>query len=259
MTHDTLLLIGRETAGARAVLERQADRLDRRGVADDVRVATYNSEPVRELKGPLRELSTDRVFAVPAVVAHSYETTDAIPAALSYVSGDVHYCEPLGESPNVTDALVQRASAHYDPAEDVSLVLVGLGSSSKPFAEQAVERHAARIRETTAFGEVVSSYLMQNPAVECVRYNVTNERVVAVPVFVTPSAATSEQIPAKLELDRGGMAYADVLGDHDEVTDAIHATVEQRRVLAEEGGAGTSFEDSLVESRRPVATDGEGR
>ncbi|MFB6220887.1 MAG: CbiX/SirB N-terminal domain-containing protein [Halolamina sp.] len=258
MTHDTLLLIGRASTATTAVLDRQAERLDRRGVVDDVRVATYDAEPVRELKAEFRALAADRVFAVPAVVAHSYETTDAIPAALSYVPGEVCYCEPLGGSPNITDALVERAADHYEPAEDVSLVLVGLGSSSKPFPEQAVEHHAARIRESAAFGEVVSSYLMQNPAVECVRYNVTNERAVAVPVFVTPSTATTERIPAKLELDRGGMAYADVLGDHPEVTDAIHATVERRRVLADEGGT-HSFEDSLVESSQPVATDGEGR
>jgi len=73
-------------------------------------------------------------------------------------------------------------------------VFIGFGSSSKPFAERAV----------------------------------------AVPVFVTPSEATREEIPAKLELDRGGIRYADVLGDHQAVTDAIQATVEQRRVLVEE-------------------------
>ncbi len=259
MTDEALLLIGRGTARARELYETHAHRLRRRCGVDEVRVVTYESEPVRELRDELSTVAADRVFALPMCVAHTYDTVDGLPAALSYVSGEVRYCEPPGRSPAVTDVLARRATGLVPADEDASLVVAGFGSSSKPYHRQAVEYHAARLREESAYGEVLTCYLLQNPAVECVRYNVSTGRAVVVPLFLTPTEATEEEIPAKLELDRGGVEYADPLGDARRVTDAIHAEVEKQRVLAGGGdGASASFESSLTDTRRPVATDGEG-
>lgn len=257
MTNETLLLIGRNAQNAREVYETHADRLASRADVDDVRVATYDAEPVRELRETFAELDGERVYAVPLTAAHTFETTDGVPAALSYVPGEVRYCEPVGRSPAVTDALAQRAADVVRTGDNASLVLVGFGSSSRPYQRQTTEYHAARLSDRSAYGEVLTCYLLQNPAVECVRYNTSTGRTVAVPLFLTECEATEEEIPAKLELDRGGIAYADPLGDHARVTDAIHAEVERQRVLAT-GGEASSFETELVQSRQPVATDGEG-
>jgi len=129
---------------------------------------------------------------------------------------------------------------------------VGFGSSSKPHHRQLVEYHASRLREQTAYGEVVRCYLLQNPAVECVRYNITNPSAVAVPLFMHSSSATEEEIPEKLELDRGGIEYATPLGDAPRVTDALAAEVEKQRTLGPTAG-------SSVDGQQPVATDGDGR
>jgi sirohydrochlorin ferrochelatase len=259
MSRDTLLLVCRDHDG-RTVTETHRERLRSRNVADEVAVASYEHEPVRELRDELQAIDADRVFAVPMSVAHSQVTTDAIPSALSYVPGTVEYCEPIGRSPAVTRAVFERATARVQAAADASLVLVGFGSSGTPFNRQAVEYHAARIRRQSAFGEVVPCYLMQNPAVECVRYNVTNDRAVATPLFVEPSAATDEEIPAKLELDRGGIEYADPLGDHRLVTDAIESELAKQRVLADaDQPAPQSFEATLTAQSQPLATDGEGQ
>lgn len=259
MTHDALLLVGREANDARQVLETHADRLLDRGVATEVVVATYADEPGPELRDQLRAVTADRVFAVPMAVAHTHDTVDAIPAALSYVPGDVHYCEPLGRSPALTDALVRRAADRLPPRDDVSLIVVAFGSSSKPYFRQTAEYHAARIREGTDFGEVVTCFLLQNPAAECVRYTVSGDRAVAVPLFLARSPATEREIPEKLELDRGSIEYAAPLGGATRVTDAIHAEVERQRVLTgdDDGGIG-SFEATLTAGRRPVVTDGDG-
>lgn len=259
MTSDALLLIGRGTTHARGVYETHANRLLRRGVVDDVHAATYETEPVRELRERLAAIEADRVYAVPMYPAHTHDTLGDLPAALSYVPGEVRYCEPLGRSPAVTEVLTRRASERAPADEDVSLVLVGFGSSSKPYQRQTAEYHAARIREQSGYGEVVPCYLLQNPAVECVRYNVSNSRAVAVPLFVARNEATEEQIPERLELDRGGIEYADPFGDHPRITDAIHAEVEKQRVLARDGDTSSaSFEAQLTRNSHPVATDGEG-
>lgn len=253
MTDDTLLLIGRGTARAQRTLETHADRLRRRGL--DVEVVTYEHEPVRELRNELPDIEGDRVFALPMRAAHSHETIEDIPAALSYVPGEIRYCEPVGRSPAVTDVLISRGEARVPADDDAALVLVGFGSGSKPQSRRTTEYHATRIREGSDYGEVVTCYLLQNPAVECARYNVSTDRAVAVPLFVTANAATEEQIPAKLELDRGGIAYADPLGEHERVTDAVRGEFERQRALAERDipPAGVTIGD-----RQPVATDGEG-
>ncbi|WP_049916671.1 CbiX/SirB N-terminal domain-containing protein [Halogeometricum pallidum] len=259
MTTESLLLIGRDTRNAREVLEVHAERLRRRSVVDTVAVATYESEPIRELRAQFERIAADAVYAVPMCTAHTHETIRDIPAALSYVAGDVRYCEPLGQSPAVTEAIEERGAALARPSDDVSLILVGFGSSSKPYHRQTVDYHAARLREQSEYGEVLTCYLLQNPTVECVRYNTTKTRSVAVPVFLARSEATERRIPDELELARGGIEYADPYGAHGRITDAVHAEVEKQRALARNDASPTaSFEGRLTETHRPVATDGEG-
>ncbi|WP_244531651.1 sirohydrochlorin chelatase [Halogranum amylolyticum] len=155
--------------------------------------------------------------------------------------------------------LLEKASTHVPATGETSLVLVGFGSSSKPYHRQAANYHAARLREQSDYGEVLTCYLIQNPTVECIRYNVSNPRAVAVPLFVSRTEATERRVPEELELDRGGIEYADPFGDHPRITDAIHAEVEKQRALAYgDTSASRSFEAQLTRTCRPVATDGEG-
>jgi sirohydrochlorin ferrochelatase len=258
MTHETVLLVGRRGENTEAVLGTHAERLRTRGVADDVVTATYDHEPIRELRETLSALSADRVYALPAALAHSYETTEDLPAALSYVPGEVRYCEPLGRSPAVTGVVEDRATERVPAEPSSSLVLVGFGNSSQSYHRQAAEYHATRLRERTAYGEVRTCFLLQNPAVECVRYNVSGKRVVAVPLFASRSDATEREIPEKLDLDRGGIEYADPFGTHPGVTDAFEAEVTRQRVLSAGGSTPSTFESTLTSSRTPLATDGEG-
>jgi sirohydrochlorin ferrochelatase len=278
MTSETLLLVGREARGAREAFRVHADRLaDRTGI--DVEIACYAEEPGRELRDRFREIDADVTYAVPMCAAHGYDTVDAIPAALSAIPGDVRYCDPVGTSPAVTDVIAARADAARavagestaadrgaaDGDADVSLVLVAFGSSSKPHGRRMAEYHADRLRSRPEYAEVVPCYLLQNPAVECVRYAVTGDRIVAVPLFVTRSAATEDRIPTELELDRGGIAYAEPFGDHPRLTDAIHAEVEKQRALAADGrsdGPGSErvapSDDRSPTTNRAIVTDGEG-
>jgi len=256
MTTESIVLIGRERSATGELFEIHAGRLADRIAVDAVETATYETEPVRELRGQLRDISADRVYAVPMRIAHNHNTTRGVPAALSHISGETIYCEPPGGSDAVTDVIEQKASSLVSARAESSLVLVGFGSNSQPEGRRTTEQHAARLRERTDYGEVVSCYLLQNPAVECARYNVSNPAAVAVPLFLGESEATAERIPAQLELDRGGMEYAGALGSHPRITDAIYAEIEKQRAL--DATAAESFEAELARTRRPVATDGDG-
>ncbi|MFB6223382.1 MAG: CbiX/SirB N-terminal domain-containing protein [Haloarcula sp.] len=256
MPHDTLLLIGRDTSRA-APYETHAHRLRERGVATDVTVLTYDHEPQRELRDDLVAVDADRVFALPLTVAHDHTTVTDVPAALDNIDAETHYCEPVGRSPLLTEALRDRAASAVPENAETSVALVAFGSSGKPYQRQVTEYHAERLRERSAFGEVEPCYLLQNPAVECVRYNLTRNRAVAVPLFLAPSDATAEQIPTKLDLDRGGLSYTEPLDDHALVTEAIATAVETARTMAD-ANAPQTFEAALAATSQPMATDGEG-
>lgn len=256
MTTESIVLIGRERSESEAFFETHAGRLAEQTAVDAVKTATYETEPVQELRGQLRDLSAERVYAVPMRVAHNHDTTRGVPAALSHISGEVLYCEPPGGSDAVTDVIEQKAGSLVSPQPETSLVLVGFGSNSQPDHRKTTEHHADRLRDRTEYGEVVSCYLLQNPAVECARYNISNPAAVVVPLFFGESEATAERIPAQLELGRGGIEYAAPLGCHPRITDAIRAEIERQRALDE--SAPEPFEAELARTRQPVATDGDG-
>jgi sirohydrochlorin ferrochelatase len=259
MTEDALVLIGREGTHAPETLRTHARRLEGRGTVETVHVARYAEEPVRELRDELRTISADRVYVLPACLAHDRETTDVLPGVFGHLAGDVRYCEPVGRSPAVTRLILERATTHVDADDDTTVVLVGQGSSSQPYHRQVTDYHARRIEERSSFAAVESCYLLQNPAVECVRYNVHTDEAVAVPLYVERNETTAERIPAKLELGRGGIAYADPFGDHPLLTDAIQAEIDRQRVFGADGRTHpSSFEETLVQHHRSVATDGEG-
>ena len=192
-------------------------------------------------------------------MAHTNESTTALPSSFVATDSEVQYCEPVGRSPAVTRAIRDRAVERAGADSATTLVLVAFGNTTGTYHRQVTEYHAARLRDGTDYGDVVACYLTQNPAVECVRYNVHTESAVAVPLFLAPSAATEESIPSKLELDRGGIAYADHLGTHPSVTDAVQDRLETRRIVAESAPGPASFEAALAETARPLATDGDGR
>ena len=234
---DTLLLAGR--AHTREIAQRHAARLRDRGVVDRVVVETYDRSPAElDVEGD------DSTYVVPMAVAPDRDTARGIPGALPAA----RHCEPVGTSPAVTRALAARAREAVPAREDASLALVAFGDTSREGQRRTTEDHAARLRQRTEYGEVTTAYLLQNPAVECVRYNLGGERAVAVPFFLAPCEETERALPEKLELDRGGLTYADPLGDHEAVTDAIEAELARARAV----GSGTA-------SIRPVAADGSGQ
>jgi len=254
MTTEHLILIGRESHDAQEVYETHADRLADRGVVDQVTVETYEHEPRYELRDRLTGIDAERVYAVPMRATHGSDTAEEIPAALSAVPGEVSYCDLVGRSPAVTDALLDRARSHVAATEErqASLILIGSGSGRSPDGYRTMECQADLLRDGTEYEEVVTAYLTRDPAVECVRYNLSEPRAVAVPMFLTANRATETQIPDRLCPDRSGIECASPLGTHARVTDAIEAEVEKQRVL----NAGGESKQTLAENGRPLAANG---
>lgn len=247
MSRETLILIGRDEV--ESVAQQHADRLRNTDIADTVTTVTYETEPEPELADALSAVRGQRTYAVPLCFAHTLETLKDIPRALSRLSVETRYCDPIGESPAVTDTIRTRARRASDAD---ALVLVAFGNSRDDHARQAVTFHADRLRDE--FDEVRTAYLLQSPAVECARYTLEADHAVVCPLFVAECEATRTQIPDQLELHRGGLEYASPLGTDSAVTRAIYYQVERERILAKSEMSTPGLD--LVANADPVATDG---
>ena len=260
MTPNTLLLVGRQTAESPQLIQTHAARLRDRNVAGTVRVETYDGTWDEPVGDTAPERVDEPVLVVPLTVAYTNEMRHVIASIARRWGEAVSLCDPIGHSPALTDIIAERADEHADRPEATSLLLVGLGSGSLSDQRRTVEYHEQRLRDRTAYDEVRSCYVLQDPVVECARYNVSNEAVVAVPVFVAPSPVTGTTIPEKLGIDRGGIDYAPPIGAHERLTDAIHAEVVRHRALEQlsaEHSADRVSRPPVVRAR-PVVTDGQG-
>ncbi|MFB6183492.1 MAG: CbiX/SirB N-terminal domain-containing protein [Haloarculaceae archaeon] len=226
---DALLLVGRRTERSGEVLSTHARRLRERAAADAVHVVQYTQNPTRTVTTALDDVEAETAVVIPIVVDREHFPTDAVAAA---TPTGVRVSEPIGHSPAVTDLLLDRAHAAADAPTETSLVLVGLGRGGAASTERAVESHAARVRASACFDQVVTGYLVADPSVECVGYEVVNDDVVVVPLFVADDESVTERVPDRLRLPNRTVAYTSPLGTHDLLTRAIEAELARQCVLA---------------------------
>jgi sirohydrochlorin ferrochelatase len=237
MTSRIIVLVKRQQEQSDKTVETHAERLRDREVAESVVVERYPDATERaDLTVDYSERDTEEVYVVPMVSAQTKGTQQAMTTMAEYIAGSATFCNPVGYSPFVTDIIVDRASEVVEPAADVSLILISLGSSSLPYQRRMLCYHRTRLLEQTAYGEVTISHLLQDPTVECARHNVSNEHTVAVPVFVSSNVTTREEIPQKLGVDSGNIDYTDPLGTHLRLTDAIQAEVAKQRAIRDQRG-----------------------
>jgi sirohydrochlorin ferrochelatase len=236
MIDGTLLLVGRHTDGSSRAIDAHAERLRDRGVAASVRGVRYDRTHAVDGDGTaLSEASAHDdgdVFLLPAVVANTRGTRHAVRSIAASISAPVCVCDPIGRAPVVSRLLLERAEEAAEPSGDTALVLVGFDSeSSPPESRETLEYHARRLRERSGYGDVGSCYLLRDPSVECAQYNVSERRIAVVPAFVSPGPAIEAEIRAKIRDDSDRVSYADPLGTHPRLTDAMHAAVTKRCVL----------------------------
>ena len=109
-----------------------------------------------------------------------------------------------------------------------ALVIVGHGSHLNEDSSQPVYEHAARIRETGEFDEVVECFWKEEPSMRHVLDTVESEDVCVVPAFISEGYFTQQVIPRELGLEgplttKGGktVRYAGPLGTFEGMPDVI--------------------------------------
>jgi len=235
MINGTLLLVGRHTNGSSQALEVHAERLRDRDIAASVRVAHYDRTHAIDGDGTALSktgaLDDGEVFLLPVLMTNTRGAEHAVRAIATSIPNSVCVCDPIGRVPAVSRLLLERAAETAQPTEDTALVLVGFGSGSAPGSRETLKYHERRLRKRSDYADVRSCYLLQDPAAECVRYNVSRRRMVVVPAFVSPGPAIRTEIRAKIRDDRGRVAYAEPIGTHSLLTDAMYAAVAKQYIV----------------------------
>ncbi|MBB6734021.1 sirohydrochlorin chelatase [Cohnella zeiphila] len=123
------------------------------------------------------------------------------------VESRLTYGRPIGDDPEIVDALLDKLAASglsEEPARE-GLLLIGHGSEEAWFYEKwrsGLEGLAARMKQRGGFADATAALLRPDEAADRVRAmrsgSGTELRVLAVPVFVSEGYFTSEVIPKRL-------------------------------------------------------------
>src|SRR5215203_2933983 len=109
-----------------------------------------------------------------------------------------------------------------------ALVIVGHGSHLNEDSSLPVYEHAARIRETGEFDEVVECFWKEEPSMRHVLDTIESEDVYVVPAFISEGYFTLQVVPRELGLEgpvsrkeEKTVRYAGPLGTFDGMPDVI--------------------------------------
>ena len=192
-----------------------ADEIERRRVFREVHCAFWKEEP--SLRQVLHCVDCSDVYVVPNFISEGYFTQTVIPRELEMagtqtnVDGKVvKYCAPAGSHPRMTDLLLQRAAAVAPgvPPADTSLFIVGHGTGLNDNSAVAAKREVERIRALGVYGEVMSSYMEEEPLISKWDALSTKPNVVVVPFFIADGLHSYEDIPVLLGITQQSLGAA---------------------------------------------------
>jgi sirohydrochlorin cobaltochelatase len=273
MRDAALLLLGHGStlnADSSAPTYQHAEEIRRRGLFAEVHVAFWKEEP--NFRQALRQIASRTVYAVPNFISSGYFTEQVIPRELGLAGSvtsveghDVHYCEPVGLSPVMTGALLQRAgevvaqSGETPDLHDSCLFICGHGTSFNDNSTKIIHEQAQLIRERGLYADCQPCLMEQRPFVKDWRTLTDCRNVIVVPFFISDGLHSYEDIPVLLGLThnirekgftnphREGdrrLWYATAIGTDAAMVDVILGQVE-KAVAAQSGGASSPGELKL--------------
>ncbi|MDB6150262.1 MAG: Cobalamin [Chthoniobacter sp.] len=179
--------------------------LRRRGVFGEVHAAFWKEEP--SLRQVPYLVDCDEIYVVPNFISEGYFTRTVIPRELELEGAvtsrgprKIHYCEPVGSHPRMTELLLRRAAeiAPGVPPEETSLLIVGHGTSLNDNSAVAAKREVERIAAQGRYAEVFNAYMEEEPLIAKWDEFTTRPNVVVVPFFIADGLHSYEDIPVLL-------------------------------------------------------------
>ena len=253
-----LLLLGHGStlnADSSAPTYQHAEEIRQRDLFAEVHVAFWKEEP--NFRQALRQTQQRQVYVVPNFISSGYFTEQVIPRELGLDGPvtrqggqDIFYCQPVGLHPEMTEALLRRASEVVaastdkisDPAKTACLFICGHGTSFNDNSTKIIHEQAEVIRARGLYADCQPVLMEQKPFVKDWRTLTSCPDVVVVPFFISDGLHSYEDIPVLLGMThnikeqgftnphREGerrLWYATAIGTEAFVADVILAQVRQ--------------------------------
>lgn len=186
-----------------------AETIRRQGLFGEVHCAFWKEEP--SLRQVLHMVDCDEVYVVPNFISEGYFTRTVIPRELE-IQGPVSviqnktvkYCDPVGSHHRMTELLLHRAAeiAPGVPPAQISLLIVGHGTSLNDNSALAAKREVDCIRQRGIYAEVLSTYMEEAPWIADWDQFTAQPHVVVVPFFIADGLHSFQDIPVLLGIDR---------------------------------------------------------
>ena len=182
-----------------------ADTIRQKDLFADVVCAFWKEEP--SLREVLRMVETAEVYVVPHFISEGYFTQKIIPREMELTgpitrrdNKVIKYCEPVGNHPQMTDLILQRAhrTAPNLAPEQTSLLIVGHGTGLNENSAVAVKTQVKKIRARHIYAEVGAAYMEEEPPVSNWPSLTHYPSVVVVPFFISDGLHSYEDIPVLL-------------------------------------------------------------
>src|SRR5688500_14281889 len=119
---------------------------------------------------------------------------------------------------------------------DATLVLIGHGSTLNADSSAPTHQHADELKRRDIFGQVLTAFWKEEPAICAVLRAAYKPRVFCVPLFISEGYFTEDVIPRELglsagerEMQRGEQTihYCGPIGTHDSMTEVLLARAKE--------------------------------
>lgn len=186
-----------------------ADRIRKKEIFDTVRCAFWKEEP--SLREVLYGITSPHIFIVPNFISEGYFTQKVIPRELELTgkttqrgSQFLHYCEPVGSHPLITEALLKRASeaSLKIPTSETTLFIVGHGTSLNDNSAKAAKDQVALIANKNIYAEVLAAYMEEPPLISNWHLLASQKNVIVVPFFISDGLHSYQDIPVLLGIEK---------------------------------------------------------
>jgi len=217
---------GRE---ANALVRRIAETVRARRLYDEVAVAFHQGEP--GFDSVLDELTSDEATVVPFFTSAGHYTERILPDALSrnrrYAELRIRQTPPVGTHAGIPALVARRVTwlmrERGIERGSTSLALVGHGTPRHAESRSSTLQLADTLRRRRVAGEVLATFLDDDPAIETLLGTATLPYVIVVPFLIGGGGHVGTDIPDRLgtEASASRVIVDDPIGTYDGMTDII--------------------------------------
>jgi sirohydrochlorin ferrochelatase len=182
----------------------------------------------------LRQAKASTVVVVPMMMCAGWIAQQVLRPLQAASQGrqSILLCEPIGMNPALATLMQRRAEEHVAHLElslhEVTLLLIAHGTLRNPSSAATTEAHAAAIRASGRFRQVVSAYLDQPPGIAEALAPLPAP-VVSIGCFAAPGHHATHDVETGLATRAGnGVSYLGPIGEDEAVPGLIRQIVDDR-------------------------------